>query len=103
LKLYRKNYNIVIKLINTKKASELIGVNAQRVRQLITAGRLPAQKVGRDWIIRERDLAKVAHRRLGRPRNKRGRIKWPYWRDVPIILVSAINLPRISVASAVKI
>ena len=59
-----------MKLINTKKASEKLGVNAQRVRQLIAAGRLPAQKVGRDWIIRERDLVKVADRKPGRPRKK---------------------------------
>jgi excisionase family DNA binding protein len=59
-----------MKLINTKKASKLLGVNVQRVRQLIAAGRLPAQKVGRDWVIRERDLSKVADRKHGRPRKK---------------------------------
>ena len=59
-----------MKLINTKKASKLLGVNVQRVRQLIAAGRLPAQKVGRDWVIREWDLSKVADRKHGRPRKK---------------------------------
>ena len=59
-----------MKFINTKAAAEILGVNDSRVRQLILSGRLPAQKVGRDWIIRERDLAKVADRKPGRPRKK---------------------------------
>ena len=59
-----------MKFINTKEAAKLLGVNDSRVRQLILAGRLPAQKVGRDWIIRERDLAKVADRKPGRPKKK---------------------------------
>ena len=57
-----------MKLINTKEASKQLNVNVQRVRQLIAAGRLPAQKIGRDWVIREKDLAKVAHRKHGRPK-----------------------------------
>jgi len=59
-----------MKLINTKEASKRLGVNGQRVRALIAAGRLPAQKVGRDWVIRERDLAKVSDRKPGRPKKK---------------------------------
>ena len=72
VKLYLISYNKIMKLINTKEASKLLGVNGQRVRALIAAGRLPAQKVGRDWVIRERDLAKVADRKPGRPRKNRG-------------------------------
>ena len=59
-----------MKLINTKEASKLLGVNVQRVRQLIAAGRLPAQKIARDWVIREKDLAKVTDRKHGRPKKK---------------------------------
>ena len=72
-----------MKIINTKQAGKKLGVNAQRVRQLIAAGRLPAQKVGRDWLIKERDLVEVADRKPGRPRKtdkdksykKRGSVK----------------------------
>lgn len=71
-----------MKLINTKEASRQLGVNMQRVRQLIAAGRLPAQKVGRDWIIRERDLAKVADRRPGRPKKAESIKKRPRQRLV---------------------
>ena len=49
-------------------AGELLGVNDSRIRQLILAGRLPARKIGRDWLIKERDLKKVENRRVGRPR-----------------------------------
>ena len=61
-----------MKLINTKTASKLLGVNVQRVRQLISAGRLPALKVGRDWVINEKDLEKVADRKPGRPKKEKG-------------------------------
>ena len=49
-------------------AGEFLGVNDSRIRQLILAGRLPARKIGRDWLIKERDLKKVENRRVGRPR-----------------------------------
>jgi excisionase family DNA binding protein len=35
-------------LITTKKAAELLGISAVRVRQLITAGQLKSEKAGRD-------------------------------------------------------
>jgi len=57
-----------VKIINTKVAGEFLGVNDSRIRQLILAGRLPARKIGRDWLIKERDLKKVENRRVGRPR-----------------------------------
>ena len=56
--------------ISTKRAAEILGVNDSRVRQLILGGRLPAMKIGRDWIIREKDLKKVADRKPGRPRKE---------------------------------
>jgi excisionase family DNA binding protein len=56
--------------ISTKRAAEILGVNDSRVRQLILGGRLPARKIGRDWIIREKDLKKVADRKPGRPRKE---------------------------------
>lgn len=58
------------KLLTTQEASKLLGVNPSRVRQFILEGRLPAVKIGRDWIISKDDLAKVANRRTGRPKQK---------------------------------
>ena len=60
-----------MKILTTKQAAKALGINDSRVRQLILSGRLPAQKFGRDWIIKEKDLKKVADRKPGRPRKER--------------------------------
>ena len=54
--------------MTTKEAGKLLGVTPLRVFQLIKAGRLPAIKIGRDWIINKDDLSKVANRKVGRPK-----------------------------------
>jgi excisionase family DNA binding protein len=53
--------------ITTKEAAKELGVTVRRVQALIRAGRLSAQKMGRDWIIRMVDLDKVRVRKPGRP------------------------------------
>jgi len=54
--------------LTTGEAAESLGVTPQRVRALILAGRLNAQKLGRDWLIAPADLESVRHRPPGRPR-----------------------------------
>ena len=54
-------------LIGTKEAAQRLGISQQRVQALIKAGRLPAQMVGRDHLIKEEDLALVVERKTGRP------------------------------------
>jgi len=54
-------------MLTTKEAAEILGVNRSRVRQLILAGRLKAEKFGRDWLINESDLDGVRDRKSGRP------------------------------------
>ena len=56
------------KLLTTQEAGKLLGVGRLRVRQLISSGRLPAMKFGRDWVISKDDLSKVANRKSGRPK-----------------------------------
>lgn len=53
--------------LTTKEAAERLGVTAARVRQLILSGQLPAEKFGRDLVIKESDLSLVKERRIGRP------------------------------------
>ena len=53
--------------ILTDHAARILQVSTRRVRALITAGRLPASKVGRDYFINEADLALVKIRKTGRP------------------------------------
>ena len=54
-------------LLTTPEAAERLGVTVTRVQQLIAAGRLPAEKLGRDYFIKEVDLKLVEDRRPGRP------------------------------------
>jgi excisionase family DNA binding protein len=61
-------FEMTEKLITTVDAAKELGVTPQRVRVLIRAGRLPAQLLGRDYVIRAADLQLVRHRRAGRPK-----------------------------------
>jgi excisionase family DNA binding protein len=57
-----------MKLLSTAEAAVKLGVTIGRVQQLIWDGLLPAQKVGRDYVINEDDLRLVEDRpRVGRP------------------------------------
>ncbi len=53
--------------LTSKQAAERLGVTPARVRQMILEGTLPAEKFGRDLVIKSSDLALVADRPLGRP------------------------------------
>jgi excisionase family DNA binding protein len=59
------------KLLTTEEAAARLGVTTARVRQMIIAGRLPAQRFGRSHMIAESDLRLVAHRKPGRPPNQK--------------------------------
>lgn len=53
--------------LTTEQAAERLGVTPVRVRAMITAKRLPAEKFGRDYVILEADLRLVEDRKPGRP------------------------------------
>ncbi len=54
-------------LISTKEASAKLNVSIRRVQALIASGKLPAKKIGRDFVILESDLELVKDRQTGRP------------------------------------
>jgi excisionase family DNA binding protein len=57
-----------MKLLSTKEAAEKLGVSLRRVQQMITEKTLPAERVGRDYVIQEKDLENVTvHGKPGRP------------------------------------
>jgi excisionase family DNA binding protein len=62
-----------MKLIGTKEASERLAISQQRIQALIKNGKLPAVKVGRDWLIKEGDLELVRNRKNGRPKKETGK------------------------------
>lgn len=57
-----------MRLLTTQEAAAKLKITVARVQQLIWAGRLPAKKLGRDYVIAESDLKLVRHRKVGRPR-----------------------------------
>jgi excisionase family DNA binding protein len=48
------------KLYSTQECALMLGVRTRRVQQFIKEGRLSAQKIGRLWFVREKDLQKFA-------------------------------------------
>ena len=55
--------------MTTNEAAEQLGISVGRVRKLIYAGKLPATKVGRDWIIQKQELKNVkVYGKAGRPK-----------------------------------
>ncbi len=54
-------------MLTTEEAATHLGVTTARVRQMIIAGRLPAQRFGRSHMILESDLQLVENRKAGRP------------------------------------
>lgn len=68
-------YKDSMKMLTTKQAGERLSVGVRRVHQFIEEGRLPAQKVGRDYLIKESDLKPLSGRKVGRPSTKKSRKK----------------------------
>jgi len=56
-------------LISPTKAAEIAGCHDDTVRRAIEAGFLPAQRVGRNWIIKRKDVE--AWIKAGRPNRRR--------------------------------
>jgi excisionase family DNA binding protein len=55
-------------LLTTAQAAEMLGVNPSRVRQLVLAGRLPAERVGRDLFLPRAAVLNHRPLRAGRPK-----------------------------------
>lgn len=59
-------------LIGTMEAAERLKLSVRRVQALIAAGRLPAERVGNSFAIRESDLKTLEGRKAGRPKPDSG-------------------------------
>jgi len=55
------------------QASEILSVNKSRILQFIYSKRLRAEKIGRDWLIKNSDLENFAkiERKTGRPTTRK--------------------------------
>jgi excisionase family DNA binding protein len=56
--------------LTVNQAAAELGITPGRVRILISSGRLRAEKVGVQYLIRPRDLEAVRVRKPGRPKGK---------------------------------
>ena len=61
--------------LTTQQVGKILNVTPQRVLALIRAGRLPATKVGRDWLITRQDLEKFEKRPQGNFKLTAGQIR----------------------------
>ncbi len=67
-----RNYSLIMEneaknLLSITEAAKRLGVIRQRVFQLVQTGKLPAVKVGSQYVIKESDLELVKDRKTGRP------------------------------------
>lgn len=60
-----------MKLLSTEEAARAKGVSSRRIRALIEAGQLQAERVGKTYVIRESALASVkTYGKVGRPKKE---------------------------------
>lgn len=59
-------------LLSVVEVALALGVTRGQVQKLIVAGRLPAQKVGRSYVVQAADLNEFERRPVGRPRKGEG-------------------------------
>jgi len=55
-------------MLSVTQAARILNVNTSRVRALIRANRIKAEKVGGVWVMQRRALESVKVRKAGRPK-----------------------------------
>jgi excisionase family DNA binding protein len=58
--------------MSTDEAAAKLGISRRQVQALILDGQLPAQRVGRSYVVRAEDLEQFERRPVGRPRKGEG-------------------------------
>ena len=56
------------KLLTTSEVATKLGVTRWRINAMIRDKRLPAERFGGIWLVKEKDLAAVMVRKNGRPK-----------------------------------
>ena len=54
--------------LTTQQAADELDVSRRQIQSLIDSMRLPAQKMGRDWVVSSNDLAHIRETTFHRPR-----------------------------------
>lgn len=60
-----------MELLTVKEVAKELGVTVWRVHQLIKDNRLPAEKLGSQYVVKKNDLELVKERTPGRPKKKK--------------------------------
>lgn len=68
----RRYNNGVSKLLTTAEVAAYLGLSLRQVQTLAKSGDLPAEKHGRDYVVRSEDLEQFTRRPVGRPRKGEG-------------------------------
>lgn len=63
-------YAFGVELLTVKDVAKELGITVWRVHQLIRDKRLPAEKLGSQYVIKRENLALVEERKAGRPRKE---------------------------------
>ena len=80
-----------MRMLTTPEVATRLGVTVSRVQALINDRRLPAQKIGRDFMVREEDLILVSSRPVGRTR---AQLQLDYWRVFRDLVIAKTNFAR---------
>lgn len=59
-------------MLTTTQAARYLHISSERIRQLIKAGKLPARRVGRSWLVDKRDVDLFQPGHPGRRRKAQG-------------------------------
>jgi excisionase family DNA binding protein len=57
-------------LLSTAEAAVRLGISPRRIQRLIKDTRLPAQRIGRSYVVDEADLARLERQPVGRPKGQ---------------------------------
>jgi excisionase family DNA binding protein len=82
-----------MKLLTTPEVAKKLGVTVSRVQALIKERRLPAQKLGRDFMVREDDIILVSDRKVGRTPAQLQLDYWSAFRDFVLSESSFLKPP----------
>lgn len=52
------------------EVADLLGFSKDHIRKLINKGKLKAEKLGRNWVIEEKNLKKIQRQRFPRKKDK---------------------------------
>lgn len=83
-----------MRLLTTPEVAKKLGVTVSRVQALIAEHRLPTQKIGRDFMVREEDLVLVSARQPGRTPAQLQLDYWTAFRDFLLRRRSFLTAPE---------